>query len=278
MTARRLPGLKKEKNRQGKEIGSWCIEHKGKWINLKTKNVEKARARRLEALNGKRDFKNDDTDDVAGIIAAVDGVGTAAPPQAAVVETAPAEPSAPPQAPLQGAAGAVAAAVTEAVGGASSAPASSTPAPAPVGAAGSATAGSLADVVAAAVGAPADPNAPPPEMPDVPPELVEELLGGAADALVTLQLLLQAYGEKLALKVVASPVQHTNKALERGRKLHVMWMRALLPPDLLKIPPWLAAIAVVAAGTIPEQLKDAKPIEEEGADGKPKLASVPPET
>lgn len=254
---RRLPAFFKAKYK-GKEIGSWCIELRGKKINLHTKDVEEARRRRVLAVEkGVRTFKSDSVEGTAAqVAAAVDGVGTAA-GEAAVVETGPAAPNAAPPPASTGAAGPVAAAVNAAAAPPAAAAAAPAPAPAPPG---PTTGPELADVVAAAAGgAGQDPGAAGVQT-KIDPELVTMLLDQAADGLVVLQLTLQKWLIAKTVKVVASPVQASNKSLADGKRLHTLWMRALVPPDL-NLPPWAGAIFVVGFGTVGEQLKDAPPIE-----------------
>jgi hypothetical protein len=60
--------------RDGKKIGALMIRVKGKRINLRTKDHEVARARRLEAMRGKTKFRDDAEGAAAATIAALDNV------------------------------------------------------------------------------------------------------------------------------------------------------------------------------------------------------------
>lgn len=253
--------LPRRYKKNGKETGSFYLRVGGRDVNLRTKSAEIALERAKLARKGQRDFKHDDD---AGAVTSVAAtvVGTEAAKPAAVVESpgpaasgSQAQASSPPAPTYPTQTGPAA---LPAIG---APPAAGTPPtreevkpdgyipPAP----------GWAAAVAGAAGAS---SAPDPEPEPMDEEFLEGLIEQAAALAVELQIMLQAWIVKRRLELNAAPVPESGDG-SKGRTIGAkIWKREIrkLMPDDLPLPGWVVAPLMIAAYTIPVQLANATPV------------------
>lgn len=255
----RLP--RRHKNKAGKETGSFFLTIGSKEVNLWTQDAGKALERAKLARKGERNFpKDDDAGAVTSVAATV--VGTEAAKPADVVES-----------PVPAASGSQVQA--------SSPPAPTYPThtgPAALPAIGApptpGTPPTREEVkpdgyippapgwAAAVAGAAGASGAPDPEPEPMDEEFLEGLIEQAAALAVELQLMLQAWIVKRRLELNAAPVPESGDG-SKGRTIGVkIWKKEIrkMMPDDLPLPGWVVAPLMIAAYTIPVQLANATPI------------------
>jgi hypothetical protein len=237
----KLPKLWRKK-RGGRLVGSYHATIDGADVNLGTSDADEATKRLRAALKkGKRAFP----DEMQEAADAVDGVPDA-PPAAPAPFPAPPDPQAP---------GIVPDAVIP--------PSRHLPA---AGSAEDARAEAEATNAAAADvgGQPANDNAGDGAPPPFPPEFLDQLLATGALVIVDLQIQLQAYAIKRALKVQPGPVPADHVCRHQASQAWAAQLKTWFP-SAAQLPPWGAALLLPLA-CVPAQLEGATPLPKETAE------------
>jgi hypothetical protein len=226
-----IPKLFRQRNKDGKEVGSWYINIQKKPINLRTQDYMKARERAKAAFHeGKRDF-SDDRYEVQALLPPI--------PE-------PARPILP-----QNSSNDWIGDVVNAAGNGLKPEVFPPDNPPPI--------------ETKATDSNAEYGTPKPEPPPsdgktrISPEMIDGIIKQAAAVVTELQIVGQEWLLARWGKIQAGPVSpvHESRTITAG-----LWEQAIrewIPPEL-PIPPWLLAPLVCAALTIPVQLEGAKPI------------------
>jgi len=223
--------------RGGKEIGAIHVRVKGKRVNLNTQNYKIAGKRRIEAMRGKTKFQSDSEGAAEDTVAALD----AAPD----MNLNPGSQGLP----VDGGGDSPAPPSTE-----TGAPADDAPPP---------DAGDWAGDANAAAGSPTAPDEPPPPPLQLSPEFVESILSQLAAVFVDVQIRIQDYCERYALKAQPGVIPPDHSGRISSQKLWhgqlKKWVRVDVP-----LPEWAQAIINVGITTIPTQIANRTPLPKDG--------------
>jgi len=280
-----LPALQRAKGKDGQRIGSYFLwtrdpeTKKYSRINLATKDQDKAKRRRTEALGGKRDFVYDDDEPTPPPPPPAPPIPVVTPPTLALVEDTPQPIVLPPE----------------------PAPLAQGPAPAPEPAPAQTGADDWTRDAARAAGAPEQtptattssepenkdepaPAATPPAQPvddgkvrikDI--ALMKTVFVSASRIAVQLQIALHVLVARYLFKLELDPIRDDlpkdvagfmaaqaqpwpeTDPREPGRAMWEQFGKRVCPDDLV-VPDWVLAPALVALGTLPVQVAHAKPV------------------
>jgi hypothetical protein len=125
-------------------------------------------------------------------------------------------------------------------------------------------AGDWAGDAARAAGASTGAEAPPPQ---IDPAFLEQVIEQAATLAVELQIMGQEWAIRRGLKIKPGPIAPDGASRAPGVALWKIAIRQVIPADL-PLPPWLAAIVITAATTIPVQLATAEPLPKDAPERK----------
>lgn len=235
-----IPKLWRQRNKDGKEVGSWYIHINKKPINLRSQDYMKARERAREAFyNGKRDF----SDDRYVELPALPPMETAQPK----IETP------------RAATGDWTADVVSAAGAGIRPDDVFTPGGAP-----EAERPKAEPILPQNPFAPSNDNTSK-ETPKVDgttflsPEMIEGFINQAAATMVELQLALQDWVAARWLKIEMGPVPLSHGSRKISEQIWHQAIREMVPENI-PLPAWLVAPIATIMLTMPVQLEGAKPL------------------